>query len=209
MYIIGIDVAADKKGQAVAVVDLQGVVLHIETGCSATNLAEQLTAQYGTDLLVAIDGPRMPTAPKPGPSGRACERQLVHELGLRIQWTPKADDEERLLKLEWMRNSFLLFQDFSKHLQNSEHVIEVFPSAAYTLFDHSPVIHLPLGLVGRKDKADQLDAVCCAAVGLLHAQGCTRAFGLNDPEGAIIVPASDLKKLRTPLVIPKKQLIIS
>ncbi|WP_027184757.1 DUF429 domain-containing protein [Desulfovibrio inopinatus] len=188
IYAIGIDVAANRKGQTVAVADLNGTIIQLDTGRPAVGLADALIAKYGTNFVVAIDGPRMPTAPKPGPSGRECERELVRNLGVRIQWSPKADDTPRLAKLEWMRNSFTLFQDFTSKINNPAHVIEVFPTAVYTVLDAELTLHVPVRLLSKRDKADQLDAMCCAAVGLLHHQGRTQAFGRGDPEGEIIVP---------------------
>ena len=193
MYFIGIDVAGEKKGQAVATLDETLTVVSLTAGQPVEGLAEKVTKAYGKDLIVAIDSPRQPSAGLNEKWGRSCEREVRRELGVNPQWTPDAGffqgNDERRMRYAWMENGFKLFRDFSSCI-SPKCIIEVFPSTAYENFP-SEEVKINLSLFNHKAKTDQLDAICCALTAWCFWKGQYRVFGDKD-EGEIIVPRGSM-----------------
>lgn len=191
MFYVGIDVGADKKGQAVAVMSQDLEVLALKAGLNAKGLAAHITDRFGIRLIAAIDASRRPALPGRGRWGRKCEREIL-SLGVRPQWTPDKDffhnpDPAKQARYQWMQAGFTLFDEFTAILGESR-VIEVFPSASYQALVQDPPVKLRFGLLDRKHRVDQLDAVCCALTAWCFDHGRYRAYG-DDREGVIIVPA--------------------
>lgn len=188
-YWVGVDVGGPAKGQAVAVLDDQRRVVHLAAGLVAEGLAQDLVERWGNDLVVGIDASRRPAPAGTAKAGRACERALKRVPDLRVnpQWTPPTD-RSWPARLDWMRQGFLIFNDFAARLA-PESILEVFPSASYQLLPEPASVTWPLGLVGRAGRLrlDLMDAVCCALTAWCHGQGWSLALG-NAAEGHLILP---------------------
>lgn len=188
-YWLGIDVGGPAKGQAVAVLDQNLRVVHLEAGLSAQGLARYLVQRWGTDLVVGIDAPRRPAPTGAARAGRACERALkkVPDLRVNPQWTPP-EAGPWPPRLAWMVQGFNIFADFTR-LLGPQSCLEVFPSASYQLLPASVSVTWPLGLVGRAGRLrlDLMDAVCCALTAWCHSRGFSLALG-REEEGLLILP---------------------
>ncbi len=186
---LGIDVGGPAKGQALAVLDDQRRVVHLEAGLAAEGLAQSLVERWGPDLVVGLDAPRQPAPAGAVKAGRSCERALKRVPDLRVnpQWTP-AQDGPWPPRLTWMVQGFAMFADLAR-LLGTARVLEVFPSASYQLLPPQAQVTWPLGLVGRAGRLrlDLLDAVCCALTAWCHSRGFFLALGRED-EGQIILP---------------------
>ena len=151
-----------------------------------------------SQLSIGLDAPRMPL-PNPRkffwekknktwrskhPSekgyGRHCE-VMIKALNLgNIQWTPTLENAP-----EWMKLGFILFEG----LTDFEHVYEVFPSAAYRMFnqDTETRMTIPLAHFIRGPK-DMLDAATAALSVLEFERGFGMEIGGGDGFGTIVLP---------------------
>ena len=187
MKYIGLDVGGAKKGQALALIDdgLQVKDLHLANGLED---AWAFIAEHaGPQTLLAIDAPRCPAPMGAKKRGRTCEREL-HRLGFRLQWSPlpgEITDPDN-----WMAIGFEIFRRANELKLKGmlKDVLETFPTASYKLLPQLE-IKLHLGLFKRRNKVDQLDAICCALTAWCYEHGRYRAYG-ESHEGEIIVPHS-------------------
>ncbi len=186
MLYAGIDVGGEKKGQALCLLDKQRAVLRLESGLSVSEVLDVLHEESSKLSCIGIDAPRQPVKDTAAKAGRACERELVHAMGLRLQWSPRACDLNKAHNL-WMLQGIALFERIAVELPQVR-TLEVFPSASYGHFPLDVAISIPLALFERKARTDQLDAACCALVAWCYDNGCFKSFGKGDPEGEIIVP---------------------
>ena len=189
MHFVGIDIAGEKKGQSVAVMDRHLRLISLKGGERAEGLPERIVQEFGRKIIVAIDAPRQPSIGLTGKWGRLCEREIQKECQVRPQWTPDIKlfegTDDRRKRYEWMEIGFNIFEGFLSCIAPNN-VIEVFPSASYGNFPPKEV-KTNFALFNPKHKTDQLDAICAALTAWYFWNGQYRAIG--DPiEGQIIVP---------------------
>jgi len=187
---VGIDVSA-KRGQAVAVLDHSLGIICLEVGQTCEGTVDKVLEVASSETIIAIDAPRRSAKGRKGKGGRDCERQL-HKMGARPQWTPPAGANTP----EWMRVGFRLFREFERQQVEGRvaAVIEAFPSPSYGRFPDLQ-LSLPVRHLQRREKADQLDAICCALVAWCYANGYYELVG-DTAEGEIILPSPGKKAAR-------------
>lgn len=189
MTAIGIDVGGYKKGFHGCAVRGREII------CGPKRLSDIGTAvALVMDLnptMVAIDCP-CACAPD-GKSSRDGERELARCV-CGIRWTP---DRSRLVGpyYEWIEHGLKLYDELTKAGVPAEKQIEVFPTAAWTIWagprdvsrakwSAKGLADLDLeGLPKRRLSQDDRDAIAAALVAQMHERHETHAYG------EIIVPA--------------------
>lgn len=182
---LGLDVGGAKKGQALALLDDEFVVHGLWLAQSLDEAWSLIEAHAGPETILAIDAPRQPAPAGAAKRGRPCEREL-HKEGFRLQWSPlpgEIQDPDH-----WMAIGFEFFRRARERKVGAKlkEVLETFPTASYARLPDLRV-KLHLGLFERRNKVDQLDALCCALTAWCYAHGQYRAYG-DEEQGQIIVP---------------------
>jgi len=168
MWFVGIDVSS-RKGNAVAILNKNLKLETLFTSSNADELANKIFEFTGSNAIVAIDAPRIPSKGKGW--GRKCEKILA-KLGYRPLWTPPKEEfkkKEKKPSCVWMEKGFLIYKELYR-LFDKENIIEVYPSAAYGFFKRT-VIKLDFNLFTRKNRTDELDAICSAVVAYFYYKG--------------------------------------
>lgn len=171
---VGIDVATERKGFHVAVVDDASVV-RLYRCFSPREVVESI----GDASVIAIDAPRRATIL--GPETRLAEREL-HRAGYRIQWTRRQPAEPQA----WMLNGEALWSALLDAFPTAS-IIETFPTAAWRNLERS-TLTVDLSTFADSDRAtrgDFLDAIVAADVAARWHCGDAIEFGSGDELASI------------------------
>jgi predicted nuclease with RNAse H fold len=195
---IGIDIA-EKRGCALAALDASGRAVGSGwSECNTRDVVTEVRRLAGSGPApIGIDAPRMPArearawyweggkgwrARRPAEKGwgRHCEVVISAMTLANPQWTPPGDAAPG-----WMRFGFSLFEA----LRDCGDVVEVFPSASYTMLNafDTPRLDLPLRDFARGPK-DMLDAYIGALTAREFATGRGCEVGGGDGLGTIVLP---------------------
>lgn len=175
-FVIGIDVAAEKRGFHVARLGLEGDdILEV----AALNLETALAWCKGASAI-AIDAP--PRALICGPETRLAERAMTR-LRYRVQWTRKAGSGRE--PQTWMLHGERLWRALEARFDR-ELLFETFPTPLWDELRGCPV-RLPLSALRgpRKDVKDLVDACLCAWLAREAALGRAVPHGTGDELGPI------------------------
>lgn len=191
MIAVGIDVGGRRKG-------FHGCALRGDDVVAGPERLPDVASAIGwvgalDPAVVALDSPK--TCAPEGESSRADERALARAV-CGIRWTPEPSRLAGNPYYEWVEHGLELYAALAAAGVGSGSLIEVFPTAAWTIWagrregrprsEWSADGLTALGLAGlpsRRLSQDDRDAVAAALVARLHSEGRTRAFG------EIIVPA--------------------
>jgi predicted nuclease with RNAse H fold len=189
----GVDVGGRVKGFHAAAVDETGIVAgpqRISTTDGAVDWLRDLSPQ-----VVALDSPK--SCAPPGEKSRKGERSLMREV-CGIRWTPEEGRLEGNPYYEWIVCGRELYMALERVAPQAKwHVIEVFPTASFTVWakgrgrrtraawTRNAIADLAVpGLPARRLSQDDRDAIAAALTARLHSQRKTREFG------EIVVPTA-------------------
>lgn len=179
-YVMGIDVAGQKKGFHLAIANPEEPeIIMVEGGVSLAQTVK-LAATYKPQVI-AIDSP--PKAQIQGPDTRQSEQHL-HKLGFRIQWTRRPTDSPQ----EWMIHGQALWEALQETLPDTP-LIETFPTAVARDLHDCP-LQFPLQFLQgnpqhRHGYKDLLDASLCAWTAIKFLNGTAHLAGEQDELGPI------------------------
>ncbi len=186
MWFVGIDVSAS-RGNAIAMIGKGLRVSRLFSGIPSQGVGKRIFMWTQGKAVIGVDAPRMPSKGKGW--GRKCEKELS-SLGFRPLWTPPGHEfqkppAERKPSCLWMEQGFRIYGELERFFRKQD-IIEVFPSSAYRFFG-SVTLTIDFNLFTRKNKADELDAICAALVAYSYHNGEFTVLG-DEEEGRIVIP---------------------